>query len=68
MWTLQLFKKQGLLMSDLFKKDSTLSSKKDSKLGKERAKKRHDYTAWVCSKDISPSCDENPLLKGPKDC
>ena len=33
-----------------------------------RAKKRHDCTAWVCSKDISPSCDKNPLLKGPKDC
>ena len=44
MLKLQHYKKKGLPMSDLFKKDSTLSSTKESKLGKERATKRHDYT------------------------
>ena len=35
MLTLQHYNKQGLPMNDLFKKDSTLTSTKDSKLGKE---------------------------------
>lgn len=44
MLPLQHYKKQGLPMSDLFKKDSTLSSTNDSKLGKKRVTKRNGYT------------------------